>query len=160
MGRRALVVDDDAAIRLLVSRVLERNGFAVEVARDGAEGIEQIAVADYSVIILDLLMPRLDGFAVVKYLAHYYPEKLPSVIVTTAFGGAALDKICPPVEHFLEKPFDVNALVREALVCASSWRAITPADCRRRPATPPLSAATRGTPAAPSGSAERTGAHH
>jgi CheY-like chemotaxis protein len=112
-GRRALVIDDDAAIRLLVSRVLEREGFAVEVARDGAEGIERLSECDYAVVVLDLLMPRLDGFAVVKYLAHYYPEKLPSVIVTTAFGGAALEKICPPVQHFLEKPFDVAALVSE-----------------------------------------------
>ena len=116
-GRRALVIDDDAGIRVLVTRILERNDFAVEVARDGAEGIEKIAEADYNVIVLDLMMPRVDGVAVVKYLTHYCPEKLPNVIVTTAFGSSAVDKVCPPVMHFLEKPFDVSVLLSHAIDC-------------------------------------------
>lgn len=111
------MIDDDAAIRVLVTRVLERNDFAVELARDGAEALEKLAVGDFGVIILDLMMPRLDGVAVVKYLAHYCPEKLPNVIVTTAFGSAALDKVCPPVTHFIEKPFDVAVLVARAIDC-------------------------------------------
>lgn len=116
-GRRALVIDDDAGIRVLVTRILERNDFAVEVARDGAEGIEKISGADYNVIVLDLMMPRVDGVAVVKYLTHYCPEKLPNVIVTTAFGSSAVEKVCPPVMHFLEKPFDVSVLLSQALDC-------------------------------------------
>ena len=118
--RTALVIDDDAAIRVMVSRVLERNGFAVQVARDGAEGIEKLSVADYDVIVLDLMMPRLDGAAVIRYLTSYFPEKLDSVIVTTAFGASAMETVCPPVHHFLEKPFDVSALVAEAKACARS----------------------------------------
>lgn len=116
--RRALVIDDDAGIRVLVTRILERNGFEVEVARDGAEGIEKLASSDYGVIVLDLMMPRVDGTAVVKYLTLYYPEKLPNVIVTTAFGSSALEKVCPPVHHFLEKPFDVAVLVAQAVDCS------------------------------------------
>ena len=116
-ARRALVIDDDAAIRVLVTRILERNDFQVDVARDGAEGIEMLAVSDYGVIVLDLMMPRLDGVAVVKYVAHYCPEKLPNVIVTSAFGPSAFEKVCPPVTHFMEKPFDVSALVAQAIDC-------------------------------------------
>jgi DNA-binding NtrC family response regulator len=115
--RRALVIDDDAGIRVLVTRILEKNGFRVETARDGAEGIEKLAVCDYGVIVLDLMMPRLDGVAVVKYVAQYCPEKLPNVIVTSAFGQTAFDKVCPPVTHFMEKPFDVSALVAQAIDC-------------------------------------------
>ncbi|HYK02616.1 MAG TPA: response regulator [Thermoanaerobaculia bacterium] len=115
--RRALVIDDDAAIRVLVSRILEKNDFVVDVARDGAEGIEKLSDADYGVIVLDLMMPRLDGVAVVKYLSQYYPEKIPSVIVTSAFGSAAFERVCPPVHHFLEKPFDVSILVAQAIDC-------------------------------------------
>lgn len=117
ISRRALVIDDDAAIRVMVSRVLERNDFKVEVARDGAEGIEMLSASDFDVIVLDLMMPRLDGVAVVRYLSHYFPEKLENVIVTTAFGSAAIDEVCPPVHHFLEKPFDVSVLVAEAIAC-------------------------------------------
>jgi DNA-binding response OmpR family regulator len=116
--RRALVIDDDAGIRVLVTRILERNGFEVDVARDDAEGIEALAARDYGVIVLDLMMPRVDGTAVVKYLTLYCPEKLPNVIVTTAFGSAALEKVCPPVHHFLEKPFDVAVLVAQAVDCS------------------------------------------
>lgn len=115
--KRALVVDDDAAIRVLVTRVLERHGFVVESARDGAEGLEKLALGDFGVIVLDLMMPRVDGVAVVKYLASYCPEMLPNVIVTTAFGSAAVAQVCPPVHHFLEKPFDVSALLAQAIDC-------------------------------------------
>jgi len=116
-GRRALVIDDDAGIRVLLTRVLERHDFTVEVARDGAEGIEKLASDNFGVIVLDLMMPRLDGVAVVRYLTQYCPEKLPNVIVTTAFGSAAMEKVCPPVHHFLEKPFDVAVLVAQAIDC-------------------------------------------
>ena len=117
---RALVVDDDAGIRILVSRVLSRTGFAVDCARDGAEAIEQMLQHDYSVITLDLMMPRIDGTAVVRYLVQHKPEKLDRVIVMTAFGAAALEKVCPPVARFIEKPFDIDALVAQAIECGEA----------------------------------------
>jgi CheY-like chemotaxis protein len=112
--RRALVVDDDPGIRVLVSRILTRKGFNVDSARDGAEAIEMVLQHDYKVITLDLMMPRIDGFAVVKYIAEHRPELLRNVIVVTAFGAGALEKICPAVVRFVEKPFDINALVAQA----------------------------------------------
>ena len=113
--RRALVVDDDVGIRILVTRVLQRHGFTVDTARDGAEAIEQILQHDYRVITLDLMMPRIDGFGVVKYLTDHMPEKLQSVIVMTAFGKHALHQVCPPVTRFVEKPFDIELLLAEAM---------------------------------------------
>jgi CheY-like chemotaxis protein len=112
--RRALVVDDDAGIRVLVTRILTRNGFLVESARDGAEAIEKVLEHDYDVITLDLMMPRIDGFAVVKYLSEHRPEMLANVIVVTAFGPNVIEKICPPVVRIVEKPFDLNVLLAEA----------------------------------------------
>lgn len=118
--RRALVVDDDAGIRILVSRVLARNGFEVDAARDGAEAIEMLLQYDYAVVTLDLMMPRIDGVAVVRYLLQHKPEKLTSVIVMTAFGAAALEKVCPPVARFIEKPFDIDVLIAQALECGDA----------------------------------------
>jgi CheY-like chemotaxis protein len=115
--RRALVVDDDAGIRILVARVLSRE-FQVDSARDGAEAIERILLHDYSVIVLDLMMPRIDGFAVIRYLLDHRPEMLSRVIVMTAFGAGAFGQVCPPVERFIEKPFDIKALVTAAAQCA------------------------------------------
>lgn len=115
--RRALVVDDDASIRILVSRILTRDGFVVDVVRDGAEAIEMVLQHAYDVIALDLMMPRIDGLGVVKYLTENRPELLEKVIVMTAFGAQALASVCPPVARFLEKPFDVQRLLAEAADC-------------------------------------------
>jgi CheY-like chemotaxis protein len=118
--RRVLIVDDDAAIRILLARVLGRHGFVVDSARDGAEAIEQMLQHDYEVIALDLMMPRVDGIGVVKYLTERHPEKLKNVLVMTAFGAGALEKVCPPVEHFIQKPFDLNAFVAQAEACGEA----------------------------------------
>jgi CheY-like chemotaxis protein len=116
--RRALVVDDDPGIRVLVTRILTRNGFLVESARDGAEAIEKVLEHDYNVITLDLMMPRIDGFAVLKYITDHRPELLPNVIVVTAFGPNVTEKICPSIVRIVEKPFDLNALLAEATAVA------------------------------------------
>jgi DNA-binding response OmpR family regulator len=112
--RRALVVDDDPGIRVLVARILTRNGFLVESARDGGEAIEKVLQHDYNLITLDLMMPRIDGFAVLKYLSEHHPEMLANVVVVTAFGTNMIEKIGSPVVRVIEKPFDLNVLLAEA----------------------------------------------
>lgn len=116
--RRALVVDDDAGIRVLLTRILAKRGFVVDAVRDGAEAIEKLLEHDYAVITLDLMMPRIDGFTVVKYMTEHLPEKLDRVIVMTAFGANALERVCPPVTRFIEKPFDLERVLEEAAQCA------------------------------------------
>jgi len=118
LERKALVIDDDAGVRLLVQRILTANGFTVDLARDGVEGIERIAASDYDVIILDLMMPRINGTGVVHYLSDYAPEELPKVIVMTAFGKSSINEVCPPVGRYIEKPFDINQLLKEVTECA------------------------------------------
>lgn len=117
LDRKALVVDDDAGIRILVKRILTRHNFVVDVARDGGEAIECIERNDYGVIVLDLMMPRIDGRAVVRYLEKHHPEKLRHVIAMSAFGASAMSSVCPPVGRFLEKPFEVDHLIKEATEC-------------------------------------------
>jgi CheY-like chemotaxis protein len=115
---RALVVDDDAAIRILVTRILTRHGYGVDAVKDGAEAIEKLLEHhDYAVITLDLMMPRIDGASVVRYIAEHRPELLPKVIIMTAFGDRAIRAVCPPVVRFIEKPFDIARLLAEATEC-------------------------------------------
>lgn len=116
-ARRALVVDDDAGIRILVARLLTRHGFTVESARDGGEAIEKLLEHDYALIALDLMMPRIDGMGVIRYLEGHRPELLHRVIVMTAFGAETKEDVCPPVESFIEKPFDVDRFLKEAARC-------------------------------------------
>lgn len=114
---RALVVDDDVSIRILVTRILEGRRFIVDTANDGAEAIQKLAAASYAVILLDLMMPRLDGIGVVKFLAEYHPDQLASVIVMTAFGRRAGERLPSPPVRLIEKPFDIHALVAEVRAC-------------------------------------------
>jgi CheY-like chemotaxis protein len=109
---RALVVDDDKAIRTLVKLVLQRAGFEVVTAENGFEAIERLADRDFDVVTLDLMMPGLDGFGVIDHLADFEPERLNRVIVLTAFHQVALDS---RVYAVLPKPFDVDALLEVVL---------------------------------------------
>ncbi|HEV8435171.1 MAG TPA: response regulator, partial [Thermoanaerobaculia bacterium] len=60
-----LVVEDDPAIRRLVRMVLQRRGYQVETAEDGVEAVLKLGIGEYDAVILDLMMPNLDGFALI-----------------------------------------------------------------------------------------------
>lgn len=117
--QKILVVDDDDAIRSMVERVLTREKFEVESARDGCEAIEKLANNEYGTVLLDLMMPRVDGHGVLRYLEKEQPESAPKVIVMTAdLLGAMSARDVPPVVEVIAKPFDIATLVsrvREAL---------------------------------------------
>jgi CheY-like chemotaxis protein len=81
---RILVVDDDDAIRTMVERILRRERFEVDSARDGFEAIEKLARSDYGTVLLDLMMPRVDGHGVLQYLVTESRTSQPSVIIMTA----------------------------------------------------------------------------
>jgi CheY-like chemotaxis protein len=123
---RILVVDDDDAIRNLVERVLQREKYQVETARDGFEAIEKLARNDYAAILLDLMMPRVDGHGVLRYLVEERPAPKPRVIVMTAnLAGAVEAERAPVTAHVLPKPFDIRDLVRHVRDCASDPGALT-----------------------------------
>ena len=112
-SNKILVVDDDDAIRALVQRVLKREKFEVESARDGFEAIEKLSRGDYTTILLDLMMPRVDGHGVLRYLERELPaEAKPAVIVMTANLQAAANAIEDrPDYRVLAKPFDIRQLI-------------------------------------------------
>ncbi len=109
---RVLVADDDVMIRRLIARALERESFAVEEAKDGAETIEKCAEGSppYSVILLDMMMPRIDGGGVLEWMREHKPDLLRRVVVMTAFTRAAAEaaeRYCPVIY----KPFDLAELI-------------------------------------------------
>lgn len=110
--QRILVVDDDDAIRSMVERVLKRAEFQVESARDGLEAIEKLDRDEYGTVLLDLMMPRIDGHGVLRYLETERPATAPKVIVMTAdLFGAAQTQDARPVVSVIAKPFDIAMLV-------------------------------------------------
>lgn len=122
--QRVLVVDDDETIRLMVERILRREQFQVDCARDGFEAIEKLARHDYSTILLDLMMPRVDGLGVLRYLTGNRSQSTPSVILMTAnleVGDAATQ--AAPVFGMLAKPFDIQELITQVRESGVSHRA-------------------------------------
>jgi two-component system, chemotaxis family, chemotaxis protein CheY len=116
---RVLVVDDDEAIRTMVAKILQRERFSVDTARDGQEAIEMLGENEYDAILLDLMMPRVDGFGVIEHLRSNNPAVLKRVVVMTAFTAAARERIEPTCQ-LVSKPFDVSQLVEVVRSCAAS----------------------------------------
>jgi len=110
--KKVLVVDDDDAIRTMVERVLAREHYEVDGARDGYEAIEKLTHNDYATVLLDLMMPRVDGHGVLRYLETERKAPCPWVILMTAnLQSASETKAAKPVFRVLSKPFDITQLV-------------------------------------------------
>jgi DNA-binding response OmpR family regulator len=120
--KRALVVDDDEPIRTMLAKVVERQNLAVETARDGAEAIERIDKNDgYSLIILDLMMPKVDGFAVLRYMQQHHPDLVKCTIIASAVPeNEILKKFDGGVFRIHAKPFDMSQLIDDIRKCAES----------------------------------------
>ena len=119
--KRALVVDDDDPIRAMLAKVVERQNLDVDTARDGVEAIERIDDDGYSVIVLDMMMPRVDGFGVLKHLEAHHPGKLRCTIIASAVPESEiLKQFTMPVYRIHAKPFDMAKLIQDIQTCVES----------------------------------------
>jgi two-component system response regulator PilR (NtrC family) len=108
---KVLVVDDDTAIRTLVTRVFKRRGDTVQSAVDGDAAIDCLKHHAFDLVVLDLMMPRTDGFGVLSYLSTLDGTR-PRIIVMTAAVPGLVDKVpSDMVAGVLGKPFELEALV-------------------------------------------------
>lgn len=114
-GRLALVVDDDDTIRKLVGKLLQMDHFTVESAADGAEALEKLHSAEFAVVVLDLMMPHVNGFEVLECLQREMPGVLKKVIILTALPSEAVPS--HPVFMVLSKPFEIHALLKSVRDC-------------------------------------------
>lgn len=113
---RVLVADDDASIRTLVVRLLRRAGFETVEAMDGSEAIERLDRETFDAVVLDLMMPRVDGFGVVDHVIATQPRMIEKIVVMTAFPRTAARERLHHICGIVSKPFEVDellALVRE-----------------------------------------------
>lgn len=103
----------------MLAKVVERQNLSVDTARDGVEAIERIDEDGYSVILLDLMMPRVDGFQFLERLDGVRRGGSPVIIVMTAFDAAPLRKLgARSVHAVVHKPFDVEQVVEIVRDCA------------------------------------------
>jgi len=108
---RILLVDDEPRILNFVSRGLRAEGFMVDVAHDGTEGLERALHERYDLVILDLLMPGLDGVSVLRGILSRKPQQ--SVMVLSALSDIRSKVECLEMgaEDYLGKPFSFNELL-------------------------------------------------
>lgn len=113
---RILLIEDEPRIRAFVARGFGADGFSVDEAGDGETGLAQALAADYDLVVLDLLLPRLDGLSVMHALAEQRPE-LPVLILSarsdlsTKLKGFALG-----ANDYISKPFSLDELLARARV--------------------------------------------
>jgi DNA-binding response OmpR family regulator len=108
---RVLVVEDDAGISRFIHQGLSEAGYAVDVAGDGREGVSYAIAADYDVILLDVLLPELDGLSVLKELRQrglQTPVLLLTALDTIQDRVLGLDA---GADDYLIKPFDFTELL-------------------------------------------------
>ncbi len=117
-----LVVDDDASTAGLFVAVIKYLGLAPRTAGDGREALAIIAAERPHAVILDLVMPELDGFEVLRILKSTAPDLLQRIIVVTAAAGQRVDH-CRELDRvwkFLRKPVDIDQLGDALLGCVGA----------------------------------------
>lgn len=108
---KVLLVEDDVAIARVVKRGLEQAGYQVDVAQDGVSGLEAVFGSIYNAIILDVMLPKMDGFLVCEELRK---RKVRTPILMLTARGAVDDRIKGldiGADDYLPKPFDFNELL-------------------------------------------------
>ena len=117
---KILIIEDDVAIAEIERDYLELDGFAVEIAADGNVGLERGLSGEHSLILLDLMLPGMDGFAICRALR----EQIDVPILMVTARQEDIDKIRGlglGADDYIEKPFSPSVLVaREGASCTLS----------------------------------------
>jgi CheY-like chemotaxis protein len=117
--KRILIVDDDAAIRTLLFTILQRRGLVVDTAKHGGEALERLAQCRYTLMLLDLMMPVMNGWKVLEEVAAMDPKLRPAVVLLTA-GTEPRDFNPDIVTGSVRKPFDLELLYDMVIGCISA----------------------------------------
>jgi DNA-binding response OmpR family regulator len=111
---KILVIDDDPSVRSLVADSLEIEGYEVHTAEDGFSGLRAIEAHKPDCVLLDVMMPGLDGHQVLQRIRAAEDRPALPVVMLTAYSddATAWQAWTEGVDYFLAKPFDADELLR------------------------------------------------
>lgn len=109
--RTIAVIDDEFGLAEAIAALLQDEGYRVVIATNGRQGLEVIREHSPEVVLLDFMMPLLDGGGVLRALQAQPPPR-PPVIVMTAASHEDVRAACPGAAAYLNKPFGAAALLR------------------------------------------------
>lgn len=114
MGGRVLVVDDDVALRESVAQVLEEEGYTVDHAIDGVAALDCIEQNRPDLILLDVLMPKMNGRQVLEELRGKSETRAIPILVMSAVSGIETNRsMALGASDIVEKPFDLDELLNK-----------------------------------------------
>lgn len=113
MAIRALVVDDEKDILRLIEIKLKKAGFEVVTAHDGQEGLEKALAEKPDIMVVDVMMPRMDGYTVVSEVRQQLGSEAPVIILLTAKGQEAdvVKGLTSGADDYIIKPFSPRELI-------------------------------------------------
>lgn len=121
--RLIMIVDDSVTVRKVTSRLLERQGYDVVTAKDGVDAIEQLENIKPDLMLLDIEMPRMDGFEVLNLVRHHdMHQYMPIIMITSRTGEKHRERAFSlGVSQYMGKPFQEEELLEniDALLVAS-----------------------------------------
>jgi two-component system, OmpR family, alkaline phosphatase synthesis response regulator PhoP len=113
MAIRALVVDDEKDILRLIEIKLKKAGFEIVTAHDGQEGLEKALAEKPDIMLVDVMMPRMDGYTVVSEVRQQLGSEAPVIILLTAKGQEAdvVKGLTSGADDYIIKPFSPRELI-------------------------------------------------
>jgi DNA-binding response OmpR family regulator len=113
LSHRILVVDDEPHVIWVLRLALDAEGYEVLTARNGVEALAQISRGHPELMVLDVMMPRMDGWSVMRELSKLPPDERPRVVMVTALASGR-DRATAAelgVDAYVPKPFDMDHLL-------------------------------------------------
>ena len=112
-GARVLVVDDEPQVVWVLQFSLESEGYETYTAKNGVEALDRIAEHHPQLMVLDVMMPQMDGWTVLEHLLELPPDERPRVVMVTALASlrdrAKAEEL--GADAYVPKPFDVDELL-------------------------------------------------